>query len=557
MNLVQQQEALRTLPIPALQAKAQGQDPDTPPWLAASVLNERVADQQKAELAQGAAQGPTPSVAEQLQQKAGLMALQAQQQQQAQQQMMQQMAQAPQAVPQEVPQPQAQPQAPAMMAGGGLARLPVDPRMFNYKEGGVIGFDGTSGSQVYPGMIAQEGEGLMPAKTGYEGMSILEFIQKFGMDAYNKIKNAIPGESTDERRARQKREVYEASAQGQRDKAMEEVNRPEPVDSMKLPPRPADPRFSAGLASLQKPPPRPAPAPRSAPAPSAAQPPQPPQAAPAATSELQGLMMGALKNEPKAMSVAEALAEYNDAMPADRRQPAGLEQLARLKQQQAQYEKSKESLPMENWMRGLAAAARGGIGGFGYADIENTERGRAADAAQAAYQDKVMTAVESMRRGEATAEQKAILDRVGKSSTATSEEKRNRLTQLTSARSSELSSQTQKEVGAAHDATSLQIAQINKQATILAANGRLGTQEANLALNTAKALLAEAEKTNSKYAGKVILPKDREAARQAAANLDAAREAVRKLQPGGSTMPPSPGAAAPAQKRAPLESFQK
>lgn len=142
MNLVQQQEALRTLPLPMLQMKAQGQDPSTPPWLAAAVLSERMAAQQKAGIAQGAAQGKQPSVVEQLEQKAGLMALQGQQQQQAQQQMMQQMAQAPQPAPEQVPQPEAQPEPEQMMARGGIARLPVDPRMFNYKEGGIIGFAG-------------------------------------------------------------------------------------------------------------------------------------------------------------------------------------------------------------------------------------------------------------------------------------------------------------------------------------------------------------------------------------------------------------------------------
>jgi hypothetical protein len=98
---------------------------------------------------------------------------------------------------------------------------------------------------MYPGMIAQEGAGLLPSRTGYEGMGILEFIQKFGVDAYNKIKNAVPGESTEERLARQKREVYEASVSGQRDKAMAEVDKPTPVDSMTLPPRPIGP-LSAG-----------------------------------------------------------------------------------------------------------------------------------------------------------------------------------------------------------------------------------------------------------------------------------------------------------------------
>ena len=144
MNLLQSQDTLRSLPIQVLRAKSQGQEPpnpDAPLWLVNSVLAEKVAALEKEKLAQGAAKGLQPSIAEQINQKAGLMALQGQKQQQAQQQMAQQMAQAPQPAPEGVPQPEPQPQQePPMMAHGGLARLPVDSRMFDYRAGGIIGF---------------------------------------------------------------------------------------------------------------------------------------------------------------------------------------------------------------------------------------------------------------------------------------------------------------------------------------------------------------------------------------------------------------------------------
>jgi hypothetical protein len=140
MNLVKLQDDLKMLPIAALQSKAQGQDPQVPPWLATAVLNERMDAQKKAGLAQGA-QGEQPSIAEQLTQKAGLMALQGQNQKQGQEQMMSQMAQAPQPAPEGVPQPEPQEEyQPQQMAGGGLARLPVDSRMFDYRAGGIIRF---------------------------------------------------------------------------------------------------------------------------------------------------------------------------------------------------------------------------------------------------------------------------------------------------------------------------------------------------------------------------------------------------------------------------------
>ena len=75
MNLVKLQDDLKMLPMAALQSKAQGQDPQVPPWLATAVLNERMDAQKKAGMAQGASQGEQPSIAEQLNQKAGLMAI--------------------------------------------------------------------------------------------------------------------------------------------------------------------------------------------------------------------------------------------------------------------------------------------------------------------------------------------------------------------------------------------------------------------------------------------------------------------------------------------------
>ena len=168
MNLVKLQDDLKMLPMAALQSKAQGQDPQVPPWLATAVLNERMDAQKKAGMAQGAATGEQPSVVEQLNQKAGLMTLQGQQQQQAQQQMMQQMAQAPQPAPEGVPQPESQPE-PQMMAQGGLAGLSVNPRMFEYKHGGIIGFAGPSGSDVPP---------VNPSKDRLPGESFADFRRR-------------------------------------------------------------------------------------------------------------------------------------------------------------------------------------------------------------------------------------------------------------------------------------------------------------------------------------------------------------------------------------------
>jgi len=204
--------------------------------------------------------------------------------------------------PQGMPPQGMPPQGPPQMAadGGymdsrmpeemGIGALP-ERSLSNMADGGIVGFaDGgdvqrfQSGGTpkprpMYPGMIRQEGEGLLPNTTGYENMGILEFIQKFGVDAYNKIKNTIPGETTEERRARLKQEVFDATLTGQRDKAMAVVNAPAPIDSMSFPPRVLGPYSQTGVLPNQAVsggaedpdgagPPRPAP-PRPAPAPAA------------------------------------------------------------------------------------------------------------------------------------------------------------------------------------------------------------------------------------------------------------------------------------------------
>jgi hypothetical protein len=106
MNIVKLQDDLLYMPIPFLQEKSGGKDPDVPGWLADAVLKQRLDAQEKAGLADGAAGKGQPSVNEQLKQKAGLMALQGMQQKQAQINMGEQMAAMPQAVPPDVVQPE-------------------------------------------------------------------------------------------------------------------------------------------------------------------------------------------------------------------------------------------------------------------------------------------------------------------------------------------------------------------------------------------------------------------------------------------------------------------
>jgi hypothetical protein len=136
MNLVQINERLKDLPMQVIQQYANGMNPEVPPYLALGELQRREIAQKQMATAQGGQQGPQPSVKEQVEQKAGLMAAQGLQQQQAMQQMQQ--PRGPMPAPAGVPQPEMQPQPETMMARGGLAGAPVN---FNFQHGGIVAFE--------------------------------------------------------------------------------------------------------------------------------------------------------------------------------------------------------------------------------------------------------------------------------------------------------------------------------------------------------------------------------------------------------------------------------
>jgi hypothetical protein len=128
-------------------------NPEVPPYLALGELQRRELSNKKMAMTQGGQQGPQPSVKEQVEQKAGLMALQ----QMQQQQMAQQQAQprGPMPAPAGVPQPQQQPEV-MMAARGGLARIPVRSDMFEYAGGGIIAFQSGGDTMGTPSFEQQE-----------------------------------------------------------------------------------------------------------------------------------------------------------------------------------------------------------------------------------------------------------------------------------------------------------------------------------------------------------------------------------------------------------------
>jgi hypothetical protein len=156
MNLVQINERLKDLPMQVVQQYANGMNPEVPPYLALGELQRRELSQKQMATAQGAQQGPQPSVKEQVEQKAGLMQLQQMQQQQMAQQMQQ--PRGPMPASEGTPQPVDQPEV--AMASGGLAAVPVRPDMFEYAEGGIIAFQsGGSVEEKYRRESEEMGEG--------------------------------------------------------------------------------------------------------------------------------------------------------------------------------------------------------------------------------------------------------------------------------------------------------------------------------------------------------------------------------------------------------------
>ena len=152
MNLIQIADELKGLPdnpqtTQMLMQYANGMNPIVPPYLALGEMKRR----EQVKKMQQSAQAPQGTVKDQIEQSAGLMALQQLRQQQAMQQMAQQGSAMP-TVPQGIPQPQRQEEpapeeqmaaaegAPVQMADGGLAELAINDDMYDFSSGGIIAF---------------------------------------------------------------------------------------------------------------------------------------------------------------------------------------------------------------------------------------------------------------------------------------------------------------------------------------------------------------------------------------------------------------------------------
>ncbi len=159
LNLVQLQERLKDVPMQALMQYANGMNPQVPPFIALGELNRRKQMQESAAAEQAKQMEGAPTVKDQIEQQAGLIALQGSRQRSAAQQ-----AAAQQAAMQ-APATNTMESEPVQLAtggaiddvsprdyqSGGIARLPMRRDMFerrSYAGGGIVAFNGQGSSYV-------------------------------------------------------------------------------------------------------------------------------------------------------------------------------------------------------------------------------------------------------------------------------------------------------------------------------------------------------------------------------------------------------------------------
>ena len=398
MNLVQINERLKDLPMQVLQQYANGMNPEVPPYLALGELQRREMSQKQMATAQGGMQGPQPSIKEQVEQKAGLMALQQMQQQQVAQQMQQ--PRGPMPAPAGVPQPEPQPQ-PAMMARGGLAAVPVRRDMFEYAGGGIIAFQAGGDTMGTPSLEQQElasqaaaitdemvAERKNKAKAIAELEKKLVFLTEAGAPQAAEVRSqleALKGPSAPARAT---------APEAARRPAAPPAGLPEALKSVAPPIPPARPPAPPVAAT-----PRPAPAA----APAAPAPGLPAAAAAQGTSPFLAEAAAAAREKPAAPTPEGIIAEQKKLLPAGMQEEAMqkmfADQRGRAEGRQAAYEKSKPS-GLDDLIRVFGQAGQyKGMSGLAPAETAMQQQRRSEDLAMQKQQDELMTAIEGRQYG--------------------------------------------------------------------------------------------------------------------------------------------------------------
>jgi hypothetical protein len=367
MNIVQIQSRVQEMPnspqtMQYLNAAMNGQVTTVPPYIAAAELKRRETEGMMDQLAKGAAQAQQTTVKDQLQQKMGIMALMGQQQP----------PQPPQ-IPQPAP-PEQQPQA------AGIDSLPVKEDMFGMAGGGIVAFDnGGKASVPYGGYGG--GPSMIPAKTGYEGMGILEFLKAFGSDVLAKL----PSEEKTRLKANQQKRDAEGEAnmrnykprptmeQGEADIMYENIGMEPRAPQVQKPVKPPAPPAAAG--------PRP-------PAPQNAGPAEAPQSAQGIqkiienSPEFQRMMQGVTATNPYG-GPQEAQGDYikrrtegirsqmpGGQMPYETSEARLKEIEARRAKEDTEYAESNKGRQLDNLLTMISGMGRGSFGNAGMQGIQ-------------------------------------------------------------------------------------------------------------------------------------------------------------------------------------------
>jgi len=387
MNLVQINERLKGLPEQVIRQYANGMNPEVPPYLALGELQRRELSNKQMATAQGAAQGPQPSIKEQIEQRAGLMGLQQMQQQQMAQQQSQ--PRGPMPAPAGVPQPEQQPEA--MMARGGLASIPVRRDMFEYAGGGIIAFSGEEGSQVKNPRVIN-----LPKGTPYDEV---ELIRLQNPDAIVRTEDE-GSKFRDIGQAIKRGLTYssDVEAMKERSKAPPRMASPQPDTQTYTRKSGAMPTPEAPVSDLkalaeqkriqQAPPPAAPPAAPQGGLPGAA-------AAMTPQNEISKLALDAVRTPAKAMTPEEAMAQegkFASQYGLDKKfgeEERGL--LALMKQRQADYAQRR---PMEE----LGATLRGFGQGYGGASAAGERAGRETYEMDMANQREALNAINALNK---------------------------------------------------------------------------------------------------------------------------------------------------------------
>jgi hypothetical protein len=161
MNLIQVQDWLKEQQLQAVMAYANGANPDVPPYLALGEM------QRRKRLEQQPVEPPTGTVKDQLEQQAGLAALQNMRMQQAQEQMMQGAAAQPMPVPEGIPQPEMQPETTGIANAAAQPGV-MQPDVLSMAGGGIVAF-ARAGDVDEDDEDADEGDEEEEPGAGYGG----------------------------------------------------------------------------------------------------------------------------------------------------------------------------------------------------------------------------------------------------------------------------------------------------------------------------------------------------------------------------------------------------